>query len=158
MTATLEQLLTAQEIADLQRPINLACGLPGKAYGETFYQLKQRELFPRTWCAVGTGSEIPNPGDVMEVDLAGWPLLAVRGTSGAVKCFYNICRHRGNKLVEGKRCNLQRLSCSWHGWTYDLDGNLLSTRDLGGAGVHEAPGFEPQSLALKQVRTERWLD
>ena len=71
MSQVLENLLTPSEIADLHRPIHEARGLPGKAYGEAFYQLEQRELFPRTWCAIGTGADVPNPGDVMALDLAG---------------------------------------------------------------------------------------
>lgn len=158
MNSTLEQLLSPQEIADLQQPIHQARGLPGKAYGEDFFQLEQQMLFPRSWCAIATGAEIPNAGDVMAVDLAGRPLLVVRGQNGDINCFYNICRHRGNKLVEGKDCALRRLSCSWHAWTYDLDGNLVSTPDLGGGGVHHATGFDHQSLGLKRVRSARWLD
>ena len=154
----LEDILSSQEIADLRRPIHEARGLPGKAYGEAFYRLEQKALFPRTWCAIAAGCEVPNPGDVIAVDLAGWPLLVVRGKDGEIKCFYNICRHRGNKLVEGKRCDMRRLSCSWHAWTYDLDGNLISTPDLGGGGIHQAPGFEPESLGLKPVRCAKWLD
>ena len=158
MTDSLGQSLNATQVAALRRPLSTANGLPGKAYGESFYKLEQSKLFPRTWCAIGNGAQIPNPGDVMEFDLAGWPLIAVRDAASEIRCFYNICRHRANKLVRGKKCGLKRLSCSWHGWTYALDGKLLSTPDIGGGAVHSADGFEHNGLGLREVRSARWLD
>lgn len=158
MSETLTDLLDDAQLSAIRRPVHEARGLPGKAYGESFYQLEQRELFPNTWCTIGTGAQIPNPGDALEIDLAGWPLLAVRDAAGEIACFYNICRHRGNKLVEGKMCGLKRLSCNWHGWTYGLDGQLLSTPELGGASIHDAQGFERSTLGLRKVRSARWLD
>jgi len=158
VSASITDLLSDTELSAIRRPVHEAHGLPGKAYGESFYRLEQRELFPNTWCAIGCGAEIPNPGDVMEIDLAGRPLLVVRDSRGDIKCFYNVCRHRGNKLIEGKKCGLQRLSCNWHGWTYDFDGRLVSTPDLGGGGVNNASGFDPDVLALRQVRSGLWLD
>ena len=139
--ANLADFVSAADVERLQGPIDQAVGLPGRAYGEAFYRLEQRSLFPRGWCVVGVGAQVPEPGDVMPIDLAGWPLLAIRSNAGEVRCFHNICRHRANKLVHEPGTGHKRLSCSWHGWTYDLEGRLVSTPDLGGGGVQEAPGF-----------------
>lgn len=156
--ANLADFVSAADVERLQGPIDQAVGLPGRAYGEAFYRLEQRSLFPRGWCVVGVGAQVPEPGDVMPIDLAGWPLVAIRSNAGEVRCFHNICRHRANKLVHEPGTGHKRLSCSWHGWTYDLEGRLVSTPDLGGGGVQEAPGFCRETLGLRAVRTARWLD
>jgi choline monooxygenase len=148
----------AQVRAALERPLGEAEGLPGDYYGADFYRREQRALFPRTWAAVAVGAKIPNPGDVLPVDLAGWPLLLVRKADGEVAAFHNICRHRAIRLVAQPCSNLKSLRCTWHAWRYSLDGELLATPELGGARTGEAAGFDKAELGLKPVRVGRWLD
>lgn len=141
----------------LNRPIAKAEGLPGSFFGEDFYKLEQQTLFPKSWCAVAVASVIPNPGDVLPVDLAGWQIVLIRGKDGEIRAFHNVCRHRGLKLVT-EPCNAARLRCPWHSWAYGLDGALLATPELGGAGISKVDGFDKDALGLKEVRVGRWLD
>lgn len=144
--------------AALERPIGMAEGLPGSFYGEAFYRLECRKLFPSTWCAVTVGAAIPNPGDVQPIDLAGWPILVLRTRDGDIQAFHNICRHRAMRLVR-EPCNVaNRIVCPWHAWTYDLNGKLLGMPEVGGAGIHTADGFERHDLGLKPIAVGRWLD
>ena len=135
-----------------------AGGLPGRAYGQEFYAIEQRELFPKLWCQVGFVSELPLPGSVVPVELAGWPLLLLRDQQGDIKVFLNICRHRGMRLIS-EPCRVKdAISCPWHAWRYGLDGSLLATPRLGGENQHHAEGVKPQSLGLKEVRNATWHD
>jgi hypothetical protein len=61
--------------AALARPLEEAEGLPGYYYGAEFYQAEQRLLFPRGWAPIAVGTQIPNAGDILPIDLAGWPLI-----------------------------------------------------------------------------------
>jgi choline monooxygenase len=153
----LSDFLTETDIAALHHPTGQAVGLPGPAYGEGFFSLEQRYLFPRTWCAVAIGPQLPNPGDAVPVDLAGWPLLVVRNRQGEVRVFYNICRHRGMKLCSGPRAGLKNMACPWHSWLYDLDGNLIGAPDFSGEKVKDAE-LDRATLGLKPVRSTQWLD
>jgi choline monooxygenase len=155
-------VITAAELdaasADLARPAPLARGLPGAFYGEAFFALEQKTLFPRSWCAVSVASAIPEPGDVLPIDLAGWPIVLVRNRDGELKAFHNVCRHRAMRLV-GEPCRKARLlRCPWHAWSYDLNGALLATPEVGGPGVHEAEGFDAAELGLKPIPVGRFLD
>jgi choline monooxygenase len=143
--------------AALSEPIGTATGLPGRFYGEEFYRIEQERLFPASWCAVAVGSMIPKPGDVLPIDVAGWPLLILRTKAGEIRAFHNICRHRGIRLV-AEAGNMPRISCPWHAWTYSLDGALLATPELGGAGVSQAEGFTKPDLGLKPIPVGQWLD
>ena len=142
----------------LCRPIETAEGLPGAFYGEASYRLERETLFPRSWSVVAGGSAIPDPGDVLPIDFVEYPILLVRGRNGEIKAFHNICRHRAIKLVSEPCHGTRRLRCPWHSWTYDLDGKLLATPQLGGDGVSRVDGFEKSGLGLKEIPVGRWLD
>ena len=157
-TTNLSDLLSDADQAELYRPSGEALGLPGSAYSSEFFALEQRSLFPRTWCAVGFASDIPEPGDAYPVDLAGWPLLLVRGVDRKVRAFHNVCRHRANRVVDAPCRELKRLVCPWHNWTYELDGSLAATPRLGGERLHHDEGFDTEGLGLKAVATAVWLD
>lgn len=134
-----------------------ALALPGAYYGAEFYALERERLFPGQWCAVATASAIPEPGDMMPVELAGASILLVRNGAGEVEAFHNICRHRGIKLV-GQPCSAPRISCPWHAWTYGLDGKLLATPEFGGEKINQVEGFTRQTHGLKPIALGRWLD
>ena len=65
------------------------------------------------------------PGDYVSRDVAGIPLIAVRGLDGKIRAFRNACRHRGVQLANGHGC-ARALVCPYHGWAYSLDGSLRS--------------------------------
>lgn len=132
-------------------------GLPGAFYGADFHALEQQRLFPAGWCAVAVASSLPKPGDMLPVDLAGWPVLLVRGKDGGIAAFHNICRHRGIRLVD-KPCHAARITCPWHVWTYGLDGALLATPEFGGAKTSHVKGFARSDHGLKPIAVGRWLD
>lgn len=140
----------------LSRPLAEATGLPGTFYSAEALASESDRLFARRWTAVATGASLPNPGDMLAVDLAGWPLLLTRGKDRSIRAFFNICRHRGMRLVEGAAC-AQVIRCPWHSWSYGLDGRLLATPHAGGPGVSEAFPDKAE-LGLKPVRSAMWLD
>ena len=101
---------------------------------------------------------LPEPGDALPIDLAGWPLLLVRSTRGEIKAFFNICRHRAMRLVDGA-CRLDNaIRCPWHSWTYDLDGNLTATPNLRGWRQNDPHPLDPKRFGLKQLRVGLWND
>ena len=151
-----EMIERAREALD-RRP-EQAEGLPGAFYGEAFYALERKTLFPGSWCAVAVASAIPEPGDILPVDLAGWPIMILRDHAGELRAFHNICRHRALQLVREPMSDVSRIRCPWHSWTYDLEGRLLGTPQLGGAGVHKVEGFVNEDLGLKPLPVGRWMD
>ena len=84
---------------------------------------------------MGLSSRLSKPGDYLTEDVAGMPVLLVRGPDGEVRAFANICRHRGAPVAEG--CgNARAFVCPYHGWTYDSQGRLLGVTDkVGFAGL-----------------------
>ncbi len=159
MTVThLADFVSEADLAALDRPAGEATGLPAHCYGEAFYALEQRALFPGRWCAVAFACDVPEPGDALAVDFAGWPLAIVHGGDGQIRVFHNVCRHRATRVVEGACKGLSRLICPWHAWTYGLDGRLVGTPRIGGERVGEDSAFDKSDVDLKEVRSALWHD
>jgi len=102
--------------------------IPSKWYYENeFLDQEKREIFLKEWQLVGSHSQIKNPGDVLVAEIANNPIIVSRQKDNTLKGFYNVCQHRGGPLAY-ENCSLSKLQCKYHGWVYDLNGNLKSAR------------------------------
>ena len=90
-----------------------------------WFERERRELFRRHPIIVGCAAMLRKPGDHFAHDALGVPLIIAKGRDGVIRAFYNVCRHRGVRLVYEEE--IQRkpgFTCPYHHWTYDLDGAL----------------------------------
>ncbi len=126
--------------------------LPSDLYtSHDVWRSEKEKVFSRTWQVVGHAAQVTNPGDFFTTELIGEPLVLVRGVDGILRGFYNVCRHRAGPPAEG--CGSRKLfRCGYHGWTYDLDGSLISATEIEGV-----EGFRPEQFALVPVRVEEWF-
>jgi phenylpropionate dioxygenase-like ring-hydroxylating dioxygenase large terminal subunit len=92
---------------------------PGELVGSTQTAAEQSVLFHRYPLVVAPSAAVPNAGDFVTEDIAGMPLLVVRGDDHQVRVFLNVCRHRGNRLCSERSGNRRAFSCEYHAWTYD---------------------------------------
>jgi nitrite reductase/ring-hydroxylating ferredoxin subunit len=123
----------------------------GRYTDPALYELEQQYLFRRTWLYAGHDSELPEPGSHKLCDIAGAPVLLVRGDDGIVRAFYNACRHRGAPVV-GPGCGTARmLVCQYHSWTYDLQGQLARVPE-----DRDFVGLRREDRGLPAVRCENW--
>jgi carnitine monooxygenase subunit len=113
---------------------------------------REREvLFRKTPLLAGLSADIPKPGDVMLFDAAGPSIIIARGKDNQVRAFLNSCRHRGTSLISEACSHRTRITCPFHGWTYDLNGKLI--------GLPEAQQFGPvekSDLGLTPVPVVEW--
>tara|TARA_Y100000741_G_scaffold338234_1_gene298150 strand:+ start:358 stop:1533 length:1176 start_codon:yes stop_codon:yes gene_type:complete len=152
-------IIDKKKLDIVNKPIHQAHGLPNECYTSKEYTLVERKkLFEDKWIVIGSASSLENAGDAKPIDLLGIPILIVRTKENQIKVFHNICSHRGLKLVNkpGKIKNVIR--CPYHSWSYNLDGELMSTPHIGGMNIHEAPKFEKSKSNLKEIRSHIWLD
>jgi choline monooxygenase len=143
----------SKDAFQVEAEIARAWTLPAHFYTDSSSLAAEKEkIFARTWQVVGHASQVRNPGDYFTTDLIGEPLVLVRGLDGKLRGFYNVCRHRAGPAAEG--CGSRKLfRCGYHGWTYGLDGALLSATEIEGV-----EGFNAEEFALKPVRTEDWFN
>jgi glycine betaine catabolism A len=126
--------------------------LPARYYTDPaiFHDELERLYFGR-WICVGRTERIPQPGDYFLVELAAENVIVTRSNDGAMRAFFNVCRHRGTRMCTVTEGSFEgRIACPYHGWTYGLDGALI------GAPHMEQPGFSRADYPLKTVAIAEW--
>ena len=130
---------------------DLARTLPSFCYtDECVLDLERRELFHKSWIYVCHESQLAHAGQFVTTDIYGQDVFVVRGPDGELRAFYNVCPHRGHRLVEGtgKR---RIIVCPYHAWSYSLDGALVRSPGSENSDVGNA------DICLSAVRVETIL-
>jgi glycine betaine catabolism A len=131
----------------------MAKTLPARYYTDPeLFRNELERFYCEMWVSSGRATEIPNPGDYFLREFAGESIIITRGTDHNLRAFYNVCRHRGTRMVtevEGKFSG--RIQCGYHGWTYGLDGRLI-----GAPHMAEGGGFCREDYPLNRVQTAVW--
>lgn len=128
--------------------------LPGWVYHDAeFFAAEKDAVFRTAWQLVCHLNDVPDAGDYQTLDVLGEPLVAVRGDDGRVRSFYNVCRHRAARLLDGAsgRCG-KRIACPYHRWTYALDGTLVGVPQL-----RDYPGLELRDHGLVPLEQEIFM-
>ena len=104
------------------------------------------------WICLGRTEEIPGPGDYLVRELAGESLFVTRNRAGDLRAFYNICAHRGTKLLDdtGDVCGHanKAFKCPYHAWAFDLDGQLIGTPNVDEDETFERADFPLHAIAV----------
>ncbi|HLG88742.1 MAG TPA: aromatic ring-hydroxylating dioxygenase subunit alpha [Alphaproteobacteria bacterium] len=98
----------------------------GRFIDKDRFLLEKQKLFLERPQLIALSADLPKIGDYFATDIAGKPILLVRGKDGKARAFLNACRHRGVKLAEEGCGHAAGFTCPYHGWTYALDGALTS--------------------------------
>ena len=141
----------AAGLAATCRPLSDARTLPRRVYTDAqVFALESRALFGRMWLCVGREEDLPETGSYLTQEIGGERILAVRAEDRTLRAFYNVCRHRGARLVE-EPCGRLRgaIGCPYHAWTYALDGRLLRA-------PRAEAGFRTEDFPLAQARLETY--
>src|SRR3954452_6962264 len=166
--ARAEAFTREETYAVTRRPVSLAETLPPEAYtSDEFFALERERVFGTGWVAVGCSAQLREPGDVLVADVAGRSVFVVRKTDGALRAFYNVCRHRGTRLLApGDRRVRRFIRCPYHSWAYDYDGTCIGTPMFTGSDVppdqraafdmHDVAAFDKADYGLLSVAVEAW--
>lgn len=129
-----------------------AATLPARCYMEAAFLARERErVFSRTWQLAGREEQVAAAGGYFTAQIAGEPVLVVRGQDGILRALSNVCRHRAGPVAAGEGvCRAFR--CGYHGWSYALDGTILATPEFS-----EVEDFRREEHPLPGFRVDTWL-
>ena len=139
--------------ADLApQALDHATALPARYYTDpSLPALERRAIFDRSWQLIAHACQLRDAGDHVVADLAGLPVLAVRGADGTIRVFHNVCRHRAGPIAQCDGLAARSLRCRYHGWTYTLDGQLKSAPEMA-----SAQDFDVAGIRLPQLQVRLW--
>ena len=86
---------------------------------------ERRRIFEKCWIYVGHESEVPHAGDYRSRNVAGRPMVLVRGDDDVIRVLLNTCTHRGALVCRQKSGNAKTFQCPYHAWTYNARGQLV---------------------------------
>jgi len=92
---------------------------------EDIYEQELEHVWRRAWCFLAHDSMIPKAGDFLQNYIGEDPVMVVRQKDGSVAAWLNQCRHRGMRICRMDRGSAKAFTCTFHGWAYDLGGNLI---------------------------------
>ena len=119
-------------IASLLRSRQPNHTLPAELYTDAnVFDADMEVIFHRHWIYVGPICDVPEPGDVSVVDIGRSSIIILRDDADVVRAFFNVCRHRGARLLPAGISTIGRLVCPYHQWTYELSGELAHAMHMG---------------------------
>ena len=117
-----------------------------------FMALEWEKLWTKVWQVAGLEQQIKEPGDFFTFDFGPESILCARGEDQKIRCFYNVCQHRGNQLVQIDEGNLDSFTCAYHAWKFGLDGKLNWVPDE----ENFLQGSPCGKRNLIEIKTEVW--
>lgn len=123
---------------------------PARYTSPAFFAREWERVFARSWQLAAASSDIPEAGDWVKFDSGPESFIVVRQEDGSVAAHYNVCPHRGSRLVTGEMGSQDSFTCPFHSWRFGIDGRNEKVTD--------AETFRPEVLChgtdLTSVRAE----
>jgi len=146
---------SVRDVVDLYNPhdpLEEAWTIPAPWYfDERIAELERASVLSATWQVVGRVDQVRDNGQFFTGELAGEPLVVVRGEDGQLRAFYNVCRHHAAAVVTEAQGCAKQFRCPYHGWTYGIDGALKGMVEF-----DDVCNFDRSENGLVPVRVDTW--
>jgi len=149
MQPTLHNILS---LYDPSAPLEQAYTIPAPWYRDPrVAELERSSVFRATWQVVGRADQVRGRGQFFTADVAGEPIVVVRGDDEQLRAFYNVCRHHAAAVVPEAAGCAKQFRCPYHGWTYGIDGALKGMVEFEGV-----CNFDRAANGLVPIRLDVW--
>jgi choline monooxygenase len=140
------------ESYDPDAPLAEASTIPASWYtDERVFELEKQMVFSRSWQFAARIDQLREPGDFVTTEIAGEPVVIVRGNDNVVRGFFNVCRHHAAAVMTEPAGRANQMRCPYHGWTYSLEGELKGTPDFSGV-----CNFDREQNGLAPIEVSVW--
>ena len=116
--------MTIEIVNHTDQPATIVNYATNRYVDRDYMEQEWTNVWRQSWLLAGLESDVKDPGDYFVFDMGREQILVTRTNSGAVTGFYNVCQHRGNRLVKDERGHANNFRCAYHAWTYDIEGTL----------------------------------
>ena len=149
--------LTAMiEDYDSSAPLAEASTIPSAWYtDERIFKLEKETIFSHSWQFAARIDQLNKPGDYVTSEIAGEPIVVIRGSDNKLRAFFNVCRHHAAAVMTEREGHASQMRCPYHGWTYSLEGELKGTPDF--AGVCHFDRGENGLMPVEMAAWEKWV-
>ncbi|WP_221796408.1 aromatic ring-hydroxylating oxygenase subunit alpha [Aquisediminimonas sediminicola] len=117
-----------------------------------FAKLEWDSVFRRVWHIGGRVSQLQESGDFCVQHFGRESILMTRTADNEIKAFYNWCPHRGNRLMHVDEGFVEKFVCSYHGWQFDQQGEVIAVQDP----LDFPQGSPCGNARLKEIRCDTW--
>ena len=125
--------------------------LHADAYTQSkWFAADKQNIIGRSWQWVCHVEKTRKPGSFTTAEIAGQPIAVVRDKTGALRAFYNVCKHRAHQLLSGEG-QTSLIVCPYHAWAYKLDGQLQ-----GAPHTQNLTQFNKDEICLDQIQVEEF--
>lgn len=133
-------MASARELVD-DRPDENTFRVHRSAFTDPdIFDHEMAEIFGRTWLYLCHESQVADHGDYIATRMGTQPVFVIRGSDNDIRCFYDVCSHRGSRLTGRTSGSAKTLTCRYHGWCFNADGACTLVR-----GGDDA--YRPEDLA-----------
>jgi len=137
---------------DPHAPLAEASTIPSSWYTDArVYEIEQQTVFSGSWQVAARLDQVREPGQYVTTEIAGEPIVIVRGSDGELRGFFNVCRHHAAAVMTEPEGQATQMRCPYHGWTYSLSGELKGTPDFSGV-----CNFDRAENGLAPVEIAAW--
>jgi phenylpropionate dioxygenase-like ring-hydroxylating dioxygenase large terminal subunit len=127
--------------------------LDGGRYTSAIFMRREWEaIWTKSWLLAGLELDLEESGDYFVFEIGPESIIVARTEDRKLAAYFNVCQHRGNRIVTNERGTSGSISCPYHGWTYGLDGKLKQVPDED----RFSKGLPGDQLSLKEVKVEAW--
>ena len=128
--------------------------LPRDYYvSQAIFEREKKRVFQRSWLYAGHVSQLRQSGDFFTRDIGTESMIITRDSSGAVRAFFNVCRHRGAQLCpSGSAGRARQFVCPYHHWSYGTDGHLKRA-----PGMRDGVDMDLRDWPLHEARCETFF-
>src|SRR5215813_2261987 len=137
---------------DADAPLAEAATIPSAWYtDQRIFAHERQTVFSDSWQFAARVDQLPRSGDFVTTEIAGEPIVIVRGSDNELRGFFNVCRHHAAAVMTEPEGRVSQMRCPYHGWTYSLEGELKGTPDFSGV-----CNFEKADHGLVPVCLQTW--
>jgi len=141
---------------DPSAPLTHASTIPASWYTDAdVLQLEKRTVFSNSWQLAARLDQLREAGNFVTTEIAGEPIVVVRGNDRQIRGFFNVCRHHAAAVMTESEGTAPQMRCPYHGWTYSLEGALKGMPDF--SGVCDFDRASNGLVAVDVATWEQWV-